>query len=311
MQRFYPIGTPGTPWTDRERQLWFDQQRSQRNYREEVASRLTDLAPTYAVRQFAALDVDPERFPLFAVTATQASAQAPWVLITGGVHGYETSGVQGALDFLHGAAADYLARVNLVVLPCVSPWAYEMVTRWNPHAVDPNRSFRDDSPAQEAAAAMAFVHGLDGTRFAMHLDLHETTDSDEDEFRPALAARDGEAFVPCTIPDGFYTVGDADRRTLAFQQAIVDAVAEVTHIAPADDAGMLIGTPVDAPGIIHLPCRRRGLCAGMTDARLTTTTEVYPDSPRVDAATCNKAQVAAVCAALDYLLAQPWAQPRR
>jgi len=28
-------------------------------------------------------------------------------------------------------------------------------------------------------------------RVLMHIDLHETTDTDETEFRPALAARDG------------------------------------------------------------------------------------------------------------------------
>ena len=32
--------------------------------------------------------------------------------------------------------------------------------------------------------------------FLVHMDLHETTDSDEEEFRPALAARDGKPFEP-------------------------------------------------------------------------------------------------------------------
>ena len=43
----------------------------------------------------------------------------------------------------------------------------------------------------------------------IHVDLHETTDSDETEFRPAKAARDGEYIAPDVIPDGFYTVGNA------------------------------------------------------------------------------------------------------
>jgi len=42
-----------------------------------------------------------------------------------------------------------------------------------------------------------------------HLDLHETTDTDESEFRPARAARDGEAWTPGYIPDGFYLVADS------------------------------------------------------------------------------------------------------
>lgn len=28
--------------------------------------------------------------------------------------------------------------------PCVSPRGYQTINRWNPPAIDPNRSFRDD-----------------------------------------------------------------------------------------------------------------------------------------------------------------------
>jgi hypothetical protein len=132
--------------------------------------------------------------------------------------------------------------------------------------------------------------------------VHETTDSDESEFRPALAARDGKAYEPGGIPDGFYVVGDTENAQPGFQQAIVEAVAEVTHIAPADANGEIIGSPVVAPGVINYPVKQLGLCAGITDARYVTTTEVYPDSPRATPAQCNAAQVAAVRAALDYAL---------
>ncbi|MDQ3159913.1 MAG: peptidase, partial [Pseudomonadota bacterium] len=46
-----------------------------------------------------------------------------------------------------------------------------------------------------------------------------------------------------------------------------------------------------------------GLCAGITGARYKTTTEVYPDSPRATPQQCNDAQVAAVCAGIEYALA--------
>ena len=58
-----------------------------------------------------------------------------------------------------------------------------------------------------------------------------------------------------------------------------------------------------APGVIEYPFKRLGLCAGMTHARYTTTTEVYPDSPRATPEQCNAAQVAAVSAAIDFMLA--------
>jgi hypothetical protein len=169
--------------------------------------------------------------------------------------------------------------------------------------VDPNRSFRDDSPAGESAALMQLVASLDGD-VLVHIDLHETTDTDETEFRPALAARDGKTSTPGEIPDGFYVVGDSENPQLAFQSAVIDAVARVTHIAPADASGRIIGSEMVAPGVILYPFKALGLCPGLTNARYTSTTEVYPDSPRATPAQCNAAQVAAVCAAIDFALAQ-------
>jgi hypothetical protein len=45
-----------------------------------------------------------------------------------------------------------------------------------------------------------------------------------------------------------------------------------------------------------------GLCASITNAKYTTTTEVYPDSPKATDDECNDAQVAAVVGGLDYVL---------
>jgi hypothetical protein len=177
-----------------------------------------------------------------------------------------------------------------------------VINRWNPQAVDPNRSFRPDSPAEECAALMRLVSGVDG-RFVVHIDLHETTDSDENEFRPALAARDGKPFEPGTIPDGFYTVADAANPQPELQAAIIRAVEAVTHIAPPDDKGQIIGVDITQPGVIPYDFKSLGLCAGITDAPFTTTTEVYPDSDRATPAICNAAQVAAARAAFDHALA--------
>jgi hypothetical protein len=142
-------------------------------------------------------------------------------------------------------------------------------------------------------------------RFLVHIDLHETTDTDETEFRPALAARDGKPFEPGTIPDGFYTVADSDKRQLPFQEAVIAAVAKVTHIAAPDENGQLIGSDVISSGVIEYAVRKLGLCTSITNARYTTITEVYPDSPRSSPEQCNAAQVAAVCAAIEFALEHP------
>jgi hypothetical protein len=123
--------------------------------------------------------------------------------------------------------------------------------------------------------------------------------------RDPLSERDGKTSEPGEIPDGFYLVDDAANPQPAFQQAIIAAVAKVTHIAPADANHQIIGSPVVAPGVIEYPLAQLGLCASVSGARYTTTTEVYPDSPRATAQQCNDAQVAAACAALGRLKPGP------
>lgn len=300
-QTQFHIGTAGQVWSATERAAWLASRVKQRSYAEEVLSRIELLGYRFDVQEYGQLDYSGEHFPLLALKSRDWSDELPTVLVTGGVHGYETSGVQGALDFLDQRAESYTGFVNLLVAPCVSPWAYECVQRWNANAIDPNRSFKADSLAEESAALMRLLAPLQG-RVLVHIDLHETTDSDESEFRPALAARDGKEYVPGEIPDGFYLCGDAANPQLDFQNAINAAVAEVTHIAPSDAKGEIIGSTVVAPGVILYDYKALGLCAGMTDARFTTTTEVYPDSPRATPEICNAAQVAAVCAAIDFAL---------
>lgn len=291
----------GMAWGEAEVAAWRARQEQRRSYADDVLSRLGALRSRYTVMPYGRLDYAPDDYPLFALKSRTWDDNLPVALVTGGVHGYETSGVAGALAFAETHAASYADRLNLAVAPCVSPWAYEHIQRWNPQALDPNRNFRAGSAAAECAALMELVAPWRG-QVLVHIDLHETTDSDETEFRPALAARDGVAFEPGTIPDGFYLVADSASPQLEFQQAVLEAVAKVTHIAPADGRGEIIGSPQLAPGVIAYAYSALGLCAGITGARYQTTTEVYPDSPRATPGQCIAAQVAAAEAALDYAL---------
>jgi len=300
---FYPIGTPGQPWGDAERAQWRAGQQRQRSYHDDVVAALERLGERFDVVQYGQLDYAPDHYPLFAVVSHDWSPALPTALVTGGVHGYETSGVHGALQFLDQHAEAYAGRINLIVAPCVSPWGYERTQRWNPEAIDPNRSFRGEGIIEEAASLMRWMAAR-GDTLLVHMDLHETTDSDLHEFDPARCARDGIALVPDIIPDGFYVIGNSEDPQPAFQQALIAAVEKITHIAPADANGELIGMPLQSPGVVWGESRSIGACAGFTDARYATTTEVYPDSPRTSPTECNDAQVAAICAALDYALAQ-------
>lgn len=288
-------------WSPTDRATWLATRVKSRSYADEVLSKIDALRGRFDVAEYAQIEYGGEGYPLLALKSRGWRDDLPVALVTGGVHGYETSGVQGALAFMDAHGGDYAGKINILLAPCVSPWAYERVQRWNAEALDPNRSFTGQGGTQEAAALMRLLAPLQG-RVLLHIDLHETTDSDETEFRPAKAARDGEVFEPGEIPDGFYLCGDAQNPQLAFQNAVNLAVAEVTHIAPSDAKGEIIGSPVVSPGVILYDYKALGLCAGITDARFTTTTEVYPDSPRATPEQCNAAQVAAVCSAIDFAL---------
>ncbi len=293
------------PWGDEEKAAWRSRQVVQRSYRELVLDRIDALPDSLVVEQYGALSCDPRRYPLYLARSRDWVAERPLILVTGGVHGYETSGVLGALAILErvadGAAGDFdITGFNLVCAPCVSPWGFETINRWNPLALDPNRNFVNDSPAEECTALMGAIGALGVTPLA-HIDLHETTDTDNTVFRPARAARDGIEQDVWNIPDGFYTVGDSRNPQPEFQRSIIDAVRGVTHIAAADADGRMIGKQVEQEGVINYDVTRLHLCAGFTGAAYCTTTEVYPDSPRTTPAECVAAQMAAVQGALEFL----------
>src|SRR6476659_8493971 len=297
----YPIGTPNQPWGEAEKHAWLSRQVRHRRYADDVLARIDRLRERFDVAEYGRLDYATDVYPLLVLRSRNWNDALPSILVTGGVHGYETSGVHGALQFLEQHGQDHDGRVNLLVVPCVSPWAYERVLRWNPNAIDPNRSFRENSPSEESAALLRLVAPI-RDKVLLYIDLHETTDTDESEFRPALAARDGKPFEAEGIPDGFYLVGDTQDPQPEFQQAIIAAVEPVTHIAPPDANNEIIGSPVVAHGVINYPLRALGLCTSITNARYRTTTEVYPDSPRATPEQCNDAQVAAVRAAIAFAL---------
>jgi len=290
-----------TKWTESDRAAWLAKQKIQRSYLNDVVTRLKPLSGQFIIEQYGVLSYAPDKYPLFIVKSKNWHKDLPNILVTGGVHGYETSGVHGALRFLEQVATRYSEQFNLVVVPCVSPWGYETINRWNPNAVDPNRSFYDDSPAEEAAKLMQAVASLE-LKFLAHFDLHETTDTDNTIFMPDLAARDGTKLIIWEIPDGFYTVGDSENPQEAFQKAIIESVKQVTHIAPADNSGNIIGEPITQEGVINYPKKKLGLCASFSNAEYCTTTEVYPDSPSATPEDCIQAQVAAVTGGLDYLV---------
>lgn len=286
-------------WGQTEKENWRKDQTIKRSYKDDVISKIERLKSSFDVVHYGNLSYDPARYPVYYIKTKNFNPDKKTILITGGVHGYETSGVHGALSFMETESKKF-ENFNIVCFPCISPWGYETVNRWNPLAIDPNRSFHANSPAEECSLFLKAFDSLNVNVFA-HFDLHETTDTDNTIFRPAKAARDGKEEEFSEIPDGFYLVGSTHKPQKEFQKAIIDSVRKVTHIAPPDSAGKIIGVPLEQEGVINYDKKKLFLCGGFSDAEYVTTTEVYPDSPKASDEICIRAQVAAIVGGLDYL----------
>uniref|UniRef100_UPI0030D8A79B M14 family zinc carboxypeptidase n=1 Tax=Vibrio caribbeanicus TaxID=701175 RepID=UPI0030D8A79B len=173
----YPIGSEGKEWQQSEREQWRNQTSIKRSYQEEVVSKIAALSDRFDVEQYGALSYDTDRYPVFSIRSKDWNAEKPNVLITGGVHGYETSGIHGALEFVNTKMTMYSKNFNIIVVPCVSPWGYETINRWNPLAIGPNRSFYTNSPAEESALLIDLVNKVGD--LLVDFGLHETTATDE------------------------------------------------------------------------------------------------------------------------------------
>lgn len=132
---------------------------------------------------------------------------------------------------------------------------------------------------------------------------HETTDTDDTEFRPAKASRDGLPLEDDSIPDGFYLIGNKLDPQPGWHKAMIEGVKKITHIAPADAQGNIVGLPMAHEGVVNSSSVGKG--KGVTNATFASTTEVYPDSKAspVTGDQCNKAQVACIVSGLEYIIA--------
>ena len=285
------------PWGPAEKKAWLERQTIQRSYQDDVVTRLKALpADKLELEQYGQLSHDPARYPLYVVKSKPWNDENPTVIVTGGVHGYEDSGVTGALRFLEEEASKYSDKVNFIVYPCVSPFAYEINHRWNHKAEDPNRHFSDEGTAEEAIQLMKSVKSLK-LEFKAAVDLHETNYRDID-LTKERRARDGQKDQEGDdfIPEGFYLVIPS-KSDMPLAHEVIEEVRKVTPICK--DASIL-GYPADN-GVIVLDDLKT-LCQDFMRkyAEVGMTTEIYPDNTSRDE--CERAQIATIKTAIKYAL---------
>lgn len=260
----------------------------------------TNTVETYATTS--------DGYPLYRITVGDVNNGNPNILIVGGVHGYEPSGVEASVKFLQEEAPKLSQEFNFVVYPCITPWAYEFDQRWNSQAQDPNRLFARGDKFADIEECRYFMDSmeLNTIPFTAAFDLHETPDSDR-KLRVLRSERFGTPLAPdyLEIPQGFYmmltkrdTAGE-NAEQLLFGQAILDEVKKISPIAP--EATMLEGK-VNYGGVILAPASE-----GLTrhylgkHAGLVAVTEVYPDHKDMSPEKSIDTQIAAVKGGLNYV----------
>ncbi len=316
-------------WNEADKLAWLSKQTFQRSYRDQVLSRIDKLKQVgdpIKIEQYGSLSLQgrdevsvsgqnlsaedyKNRYPLYYAEVGDITNGKPNIIVTGGTHGYEESGVYGALEFLEKDAANYADRFNFLVFPCISPFAYEVNQRWTHDAWDPNRSFDRSKPyvpeAQLVMDVLDQARKRVGQDFAAAVDLHETPDRDKEMMPPQyqrygvnLSAED------ILIPNGYYLISNVANKFPEMATRIVDKVREVTPIAPDPEIhgdknvnGVVVSKGSDPT---HQGLNQHYM---KTISENSYTTEIYPEiheEPR-GSKEAIAAQRATIHGILDYL----------
>lgn len=316
-------------WSEKDKLEWLSKQKFQRSYAEQVLARIEKLKQVEVhlkIKNYGNLSLQgrkelsidgtvlsaeeyKNRYPLYYAEVGDITDGKTNIIVTGGTHGYEESGVYGALEFLERDVANYSDKFNFLVFPCVSPFAYEVNQRWTHDAWDPNRSFDRSKPyvpeAQLVMDVLDKARQRAGRDFAAAVDLHETPDRDK-TMMPPQYRRYGidKSAEDILIPNGYYLISNASNQSPQMATYIIESVRKVTPIAPEpeidgvkNDNGIVIskGDKPTHQGLNQAYMR--------TLAENSFTTEIYPEihpEPR-GSQEAIVAQRATIHGILDYL----------
>lgn len=281
-----------------------------RDYRD-VFSRITSVPDnTHSIETYG----EASGHPLLRISVGDTRNGNPNLLIIGGVHGYEPSGVEAAMQFAEEIAPSLSGEFNSVIYPCVSPWSYEYDQRWNEDGEDPNSLFSrklvSTKPyvhrTMDIAECRHFMTSMEqhNINFACAVDGHETSDRDI-ELRLLRAERFDEPLAPDwqSIPQGYYlimTQGNSEKENalqLSLGRRVIDAVAKTSPIAPGET---IMNGKINHGGIIFSPPAEGLLRTYLQKhAQSVFVTEVYPDHAEMDFSRAVQAQIASYQGAIE------------
>lgn len=262
---------------------WWLAQDQVRSYQEDIIGRLHGLPDYCQVNSYGTITYGDHSYDMKYVTIGDLSNGKPTVFLSAGVHGYEEGGVEGLMQFMEEHARDYLDHYNFVILPCVSPAAYEKDVRLNGNKENPNRHFYRGTKVQECALYINLIDRL-GIRYIFSNDGHETTFTDPDIIRDENygkkekdAAVDADDIVPAAY---IIEVCDDESQRIGVEvvgslETIGQPVAQTPTVSGAvNDNGVLRGIPREIPLSVHF-------MAAADDERYAPTEQAFTLEPFV------------------------------
>lgn len=130
-------------------------------------------------------------YDLFSLR-TPALAEAGGIYVSAGIHGDEPAATEGLITWAE-AQGRWLAKLPLLLLPCLNPWGLVKNTRANAQGLDLNRLFQEgNQPMVQAVRRL-----VAGRQFSVGLMLHEDYDGQGIYLYEVLRARPywGEALL--------------------------------------------------------------------------------------------------------------------
>jgi hypothetical protein len=130
------------------------------------------LNPVGELTEVDTLPAGNRDYPLIKIVLGKGNPRR--ILISGGIHGDEPSGVETICAFLeHKLYKSFLNRWEFTLLPCINPSGFEAGTRNNQDDIDLNRKFREDQVPRE----VALVKNILDQPYDLDMELHEDVDS--------------------------------------------------------------------------------------------------------------------------------------
>lgn len=115
-------------------------------------------------------------YSLYKIVLNNTPRAKRTICFSAGIHGDETSGPLGILEFLRGWKKGRYSNVKIILLPVCNPWGYDRGLRTNGHH-NLNRHFCDHHLSGEAAL---LYNAVRREKLSLFCALHE--DEDKDDF---------------------------------------------------------------------------------------------------------------------------------